>query len=43
MPKEELEAFQALMAKDAAARKAQAEEAVERLKQSDEYEQIKLY
>jgi 3-methyl-2-oxobutanoate hydroxymethyltransferase len=43
MPKEELEAFQALMAKDAAARKAQAEEAAERLKQSDEYEQIKLY
>ena len=43
MPKEELEAFQALMAKDAATRKALAEEAAERLKQSDEYEQIKLY
>jgi 3-methyl-2-oxobutanoate hydroxymethyltransferase len=43
MPKEELDAFLTLMAKDAAARKAQAEEAAERLKQSDEYEQIKLY
>jgi 3-methyl-2-oxobutanoate hydroxymethyltransferase len=43
MPKEEEEAFRLLMEKDAAVRKAQAAQAAERIKQSDEYEQIKLY
>lgn len=43
MPAAELRAFQALMAQDATSRQTQAHRAAERLKQSDEYEQIKLY
>lgn len=43
MPKDEEDAFHALMERDSAIRKAQAAEAAERLKAADEYESIKLY
>ncbi len=43
MPAEEEAAFNALMARDSAARDAQRQAAAERIKNADEYEQIKLY
>lgn len=43
MPEEEEEVFRALMERDAKARKEGRDEAAKRLRNADEYEQMRLY